>query len=73
MSVPNLDNTSKIQPLPGTVMSRWPDGRMAKQANCPLRACKTLGEHKIFVYGLEKKKYHLQAHKGDVHPLTEEI
>lgn len=72
MSLPNLENTSRFQLPPGTIVLGWPDGRMAKQARSPLRPCKILGEHKISVYSLEKEKYHLQAHKGDVHPLTEE-
>lgn len=66
MSLPNLDKTSKFQPLPGTVVLGCPDGKMAKQENSPLRLCKILWEHKIAMYRLEKEKYHLQAHKGDI-------
>lgn len=54
-------------------MLDWPDGKMAKQANSTLRPCKILGEHKVSMYRLEKEKYHLQAHKGDILPLAKEV
>lgn len=73
MSLPNLDETSKFQLLPGTVVLGWPDGKMAKQANSLLRPCKILGEHKISMYRLEKEKYRLQAHEGDILSLAEEV
>lgn len=58
MSLPNLDNKSKFQPLPGTVVSGWPDGRMAKQTQST-EALQNLGR----VQGI-----YVQTREGKISP-----